>query len=92
MSRPLIESIVRERVERHSNITICQRCRARFVVPTSDGAGVAVQNQLAAKARRHRSKVDAAEPSLLTGLLADVHGNRLTPLLRCGYVDHRNRR
>jgi hypothetical protein len=38
-----------------------------------------VQNQLAAKARRHRSKVDAAEPSLLTGILTDGHGNRFTP-------------
>jgi 2-polyprenyl-6-methoxyphenol hydroxylase-like FAD-dependent oxidoreductase len=41
MSRPLIESIVRGRVERHLNITIRQRCRARFIVPTPDGAGVA---------------------------------------------------
>jgi site-specific DNA recombinase len=39
----------------------------------------AVQDQLAAKARRHRSKVDAAEPSLLTGMLTDGQGNRFTP-------------
>jgi len=39
----------------------------------------AVQDQLVAKARRHRSKVDAAEPSLLTGMLTDAHGNRFTP-------------
>jgi hypothetical protein len=39
----------------------------------------AVQNQLAAKARRHRSKVDAAEPSLLAGILTDGHGNRFAP-------------
>jgi len=39
----------------------------------------AVQDQLAAKARRHRSKVDAAEPSLLAGMLSDAHGNRFTP-------------
>jgi hypothetical protein len=39
----------------------------------------AVQDQLAVKARRHRSKVDAAEPSLLTGMLTDGHGNRFTP-------------
>jgi hypothetical protein len=39
----------------------------------------AVQNRLAAKARRHRSKVDVAEPSLLTGILTDGHGNRFTP-------------
>jgi DNA invertase Pin-like site-specific DNA recombinase len=39
----------------------------------------AVQDQLAAKARRHRSKVGAAEPSLLAGLLTDGHGNRFTP-------------
>src|SRR5215469_10164677 len=30
-------------------------------------------------ARRHGSKVDAAEPSLLTGLLTDGDGNRFTP-------------
>src|SRR6516165_4075884 len=39
----------------------------------------AVQDQLAVKACRHRSKVDAAEPSLLTGMLTDGHGNRFTP-------------
>jgi len=39
----------------------------------------AVQDQLAAKARRHRSKVDAAEPSLLAGMLTDGQGNRFTP-------------
>jgi DNA invertase Pin-like site-specific DNA recombinase len=39
----------------------------------------AAQDKLATKARRHRSKVDAAEPSLLTGLLTDSDGNRFTP-------------
>ena len=39
----------------------------------------AVQDQLAAKARRHVSKVDAAEPSLLAGMLSDAQGNRFTP-------------
>src|SRR4029077_20243696 len=39
----------------------------------------AVQDQLAAQARRHGSKVDAAEPSLLTGMLTDGQGNRFTP-------------
>ena len=39
MSRPLIELIVRERVEQDANITIRQRCRARLVMPTPDGAG-----------------------------------------------------
>jgi len=39
----------------------------------------AVQDQLASKARRHRSKVDAAEPSLLAGMLTDGQGNRFTP-------------
>jgi hypothetical protein len=38
-----------------------------------------MQDQLAAKARRHGSKVDAAEPSLLTGMLTDDHGVRFTP-------------
>ena len=39
----------------------------------------AVQDQLAVKARRHGSQVDAAEPSLLTGMLSDAQGNRFTP-------------
>jgi DNA invertase Pin-like site-specific DNA recombinase len=39
----------------------------------------AVQNQLAVKARRYRSKVDVAEPSLLAGLLIHGDGNRFTP-------------
>jgi site-specific DNA recombinase len=43
------------------------------------GTWTAVQDQLAAKVRRHRSKVDAAEPSLLTGMLTDGQGNRFTP-------------
>jgi site-specific DNA recombinase len=38
-----------------------------------------VQDQLAAKARRHRSQVGAVEPSLLAGMLTDGHGNRFTP-------------
>src|SRR5262249_8565663 len=41
MSRPLIESIVRRRVERHPNISIRQRCRPRFIVTATDGRGVA---------------------------------------------------
>jgi hypothetical protein len=39
----------------------------------------AVQDQLAAKVRRHRSQADAAEPSLLAGMLTDGHGNCFTP-------------
>jgi 2-polyprenyl-6-methoxyphenol hydroxylase-like FAD-dependent oxidoreductase len=40
MSRPLIELIVRERAERHPNITIRQRCRAQLVMATPDRAAV----------------------------------------------------
>ena len=40
MSRPLIELMVRERVEPHPNITLRQRCRAQNVVATSDNAAV----------------------------------------------------
>jgi len=39
----------------------------------------AVHDQLAAKARRHRSQVGAAEPSLLAGMLTDGLGNRFAP-------------
>ena len=65
MSRPLIESIVRERVERHPNITICQRCRARFVVPTSDGAGVAAI---------HFENGDGKSETLPADLVVDASG------------------
>jgi DNA invertase Pin-like site-specific DNA recombinase len=39
----------------------------------------AVQDKLATKARRHRSKAEAIEPSLLAGVLTDGLGNRFTP-------------
>jgi hypothetical protein len=39
----------------------------------------AVQNQVAGNASDHRRKAKAAEPSLLTGLLVDAWGERLTP-------------
>src|SRR5437016_5588462 len=39
----------------------------------------AVRAQLATNARNHRRKADAAEPSLLAGLLTDARGERFTP-------------
>ena len=39
----------------------------------------AVRDQLATNASNHRRKADAAEPSLLAGLLVDDRGERLTP-------------
>ena len=39
----------------------------------------AVRDQLAANATNHRRKADAAEPSLLAGLLVDARGERFTP-------------
>ena len=39
----------------------------------------AVRGQLGANARRHGSKADAVEPSLLAGMLFDAQGERLTP-------------
>src|SRR5437867_5704347 len=39
----------------------------------------AVRDQLATKARDHRRKAHAAEPSLLAGVLVDGWGERLTP-------------
>src|SRR5947208_177016 len=38
-----------------------------------------VQDRLAVNSSRQRSRSDAAEPSLLAGLLFDVDGERLTP-------------
>src|SRR5207302_6140479 len=38
-----------------------------------------VRNQLAANTSAHRGRVQAAEPSLLAGLLVDARGERLTP-------------
>src|SRR5262245_15524633 len=40
---------------------------------------IAVRNQLAANAGAHRRNPQAAEPSLLAGLLVDAQGERLTP-------------
>jgi len=65
MSRPLIESIVRERVERYPNITIRQRCRARFIVPTRDGAGVAAI---------HFENGDGKSETLSADLVVDASG------------------
>src|SRR5439155_27309233 len=39
----------------------------------------ALRDRLAANATNHRRKADAAEPSLLAGLLVDASGERLTP-------------
>jgi site-specific DNA recombinase len=39
----------------------------------------AVRDQLAANATNHRRKADAAEPSLLVGVLVDAQGERFTP-------------
>src|SRR5438034_4652516 len=39
----------------------------------------AVRDELATNARDHRRKANAAEPSLLAGLLVDGRGDRLTP-------------
>src|SRR6266446_34216 len=39
----------------------------------------AVRDRLATNATNHRRRADAAEPSLLTGLLVDARGERLTP-------------
>src|SRR5438034_7027740 len=39
----------------------------------------AVRDQLATNATNHRRKADAAEPSLLAGLLTDARGERFTP-------------
>src|SRR6202011_1036953 len=40
MSRPLIELVVRRRVERQANITLRPRCRVRDLVPSADRAAV----------------------------------------------------
>ncbi len=39
----------------------------------------AVRDQITTNATNHRRRADAAEPSLLTGLLVDARGERLTP-------------
>jgi 2-polyprenyl-6-methoxyphenol hydroxylase-like FAD-dependent oxidoreductase len=40
MSRPLIEFLVRRRVERRANVTLRPRCRVRDLVPSDDHAAV----------------------------------------------------
>src|SRR5467141_727164 len=42
-------------------------------------AWTAVRDQLVTNATNHRRKADAAEPSLLAGLLTDARGERFTP-------------
>jgi hypothetical protein len=44
-----------------------------------DETWIAVQNQLTTRARNHRRRTKAAEPSLLAGLLVGARGERLTP-------------
>jgi DNA invertase Pin-like site-specific DNA recombinase len=44
-----------------------------------DKSWSAVRDQLAANTSDHRRRAKAAEPSLLTGLLVDARGERLTP-------------
>jgi DNA invertase Pin-like site-specific DNA recombinase len=44
-----------------------------------DETWTAVRNQLAANTSDHRRRAQAAEPSLLAGLLVDARGERLTP-------------
>src|SRR5436189_5727817 len=44
-----------------------------------DASWSAVRDQLAAKTSDHRRRAKAAESSLLTGLLVDARGERLTP-------------
>src|SRR5438552_7165812 len=43
------------------------------------GTWTAVRDQLVTNATNHRRKADAAEPSLLAGLLTDARGERFTP-------------
>src|SRR5438309_8277577 len=40
---------------------------------------IAARDQLAINAKNHQHKADAAEPSLLAGVLVDARGERLTP-------------
>src|SRR6202007_1271909 len=44
-----------------------------------DESGSTVRDQLAANTSAHRSRAQAAGPSLLAGLLVDARGQRLTP-------------
>src|SRR5260370_17564491 len=39
----------------------------------------AVRDQITTNATNHRRRADAAEPSLLVGVLVDARGERLTP-------------
>jgi site-specific DNA recombinase len=76
-------------------MTVNNAPRARVVHKTHDDKGVvhagqhqailaqdvwdAVQAQLTQNAQGHSDRIQAAEPSLLAGLLRDVHGRRLHP-------------
>jgi 2-polyprenyl-6-methoxyphenol hydroxylase-like FAD-dependent oxidoreductase len=64
MSRPLIELIVRQHVERRANITVRQRCRAHEVVATPDGEVTAVRCET----------VDGTSETLPADLVVDASG------------------
>ena len=90
MSRPLIELVVRRRVERHANITLRPRCRVRDLVPSADHAAVIAVCFENADGKSETLPADlvvdaSGRGSLTLGLLdpwaADARGNRH----RCRY-------
>src|SRR6266852_5975925 len=56
-----------------------QNAARRRTAPSDAETWTAVRDQLATNARDHRRRADAAEPSLLAGVLVDARGERLTP-------------
>lgn len=74
MSRPLIEFTLRQRVKHHDNITIRERCRAKDVMTSPDGAAVS--------AIRFEDS-DGRNETLSADLVVDASGraNLTNPLL-----------
>jgi 2-polyprenyl-6-methoxyphenol hydroxylase-like FAD-dependent oxidoreductase len=65
MSRPLIERVVRQRVQQLSNVELRERCRVRDVVASPDGAAVtAVRCE----------EADGKSETLLADLVVDASG------------------
>jgi DNA invertase Pin-like site-specific DNA recombinase len=70
LSNPIYTGRIAHKAELHAG---------QHAAVIDDETWSAVRDQLAANTSDHRRKAKAAEPSLLTGLLFDARGERLTP-------------
>jgi len=77
MSRPLIELVVRRRVEQQANVRLCPRCRAQTLEATPDGSAVTAVRFENSDGRSERLSADlvidaSGRGNLTLGLLETV--------------------